>query len=150
MDVKTPAPVVVPVAVPLPVAIPNTRKEFRWVVYAFGLCGAVMLALLIWQLSEMTPAKWCAVAELANPNSTTACLTLLLALVEVKDHAIIGLMSIVGASVIGLAVVALGVRIKADGPGGIGVEVTDNKVAVETANATVAVTSPYNSTGMPQ
>ena len=103
--------------------------KFRWVIVAFALCGFLVAGLLIWQLMETSPAKWCAVANV-NEISASGCFQLLLSLVEVKDHAIIGLLTILGITVIAVVAVTLKLKIQAEGPGGTGINVGPSDEAV--------------------
>lgn len=100
----------------------NRLDKFRWVIVAFALCAFLIAGLLIWQLTETSPSRWCAVAEV-NDISASGCFQLLLALVEVKDHAIIGLLTILGITVIAVVAVTFNLKIEADGPGGTGLNV---------------------------
>jgi len=93
--------------------------RLRWFVVAFVLAGALMSVLLAWQLGETTPKNWCILAKQGSPELAGSCVTILLHLLDIKDHVVIGLLAIVGLSVLSLAVVALGVRISAEGPGGL-------------------------------
>ena len=96
--------------------------KFRWVVLAFAAAGFLVAGLLIWQLSETSPGKWCAVAEV-NDISATGCFQLLLALVQIKDHAIVGLLTILGVTVISVVAVTLKLHINVEGPGDVGLNV---------------------------
>jgi hypothetical protein len=100
----------------------DALDKFRWVVLAFIAAGLLVAGLLIWQLLETTPGKWCAVAGI-NEISASGCFQLLLALVTIKDHAIIGLLVILGVTVISVVAVTLKLRIQAEGPGGAGLQV---------------------------
>lgn len=93
--------------------------EFRWVIVAFVFAGLLVAGLLIWQLWETRPSTWCEVAEV-NDISATGCFNLLLGLIEIKDHAIIGLLFILGVTVLSVVAVTLRVRLDLKGPGGTG------------------------------
>lgn len=84
-----------------------------------------MSGLLVWQLWDVTPARWCAIAQ-ATDERANVCVAILLRLLDLKDHVVLGLLSIVGLTVLALAVVALNVRIGATGPAGIGVNIGDD------------------------
>jgi len=100
--------------------------RLRWFIIAFCLSGFVMTLMLAWQLYETTPARWCVMTDRAE-----GCVAILMKLLEIKDHTVMGLLIIVGLSVLCLAAVALGLRLGVSGPGGIeaniGVEVTSSK-----------------------
>lgn len=93
--------------------------RLRWFIVAFVLAGAMMVGLLVWQLYETSPRHWCEIAKQGSPETASSCLAILLKLLDLKDHAVVGLLVIVGVSVLCLAVVALGVRLGVAGPGGV-------------------------------
>lgn len=97
-------------------------KKFRWVILAFIFAGLLVSGLLIWQLYETQPSMWCAVADV-NEVSAEGCFELLLGLINVKDHAIIGLLFILGVTVLSVVAVTLRVRLDLDGPGGTGANI---------------------------
>jgi len=119
--------------------------RFRWIIIAFLVAIASMSGLLAWQLYDTTPARWCAAALMGSPEVATACFGVLLRLLEVKDHAVLGLMAIVGLSVLSLAVVALGVRINAAGPGGLTANIGAEKTTVTDGESSIVVPTPPNS-----
>lgn len=93
--------------------------NFRWTLVAFAAAGLLMAGLVVWQLKELSPSLYCAIAEHAD---NAGCTSLLLKLLDNKDHALIGSLTILGITVLSIVVVALGVSIKATGPGGTGVD----------------------------
>jgi ABC-type cobalamin transport system permease subunit len=93
-------------------------SRFRWIVLAFVFAGLAVAGLLIWQLYETSPARWC---YIANANGIQeGCFQVLIKLIEVKDHAITGLLAILGATVLSVVAVTLKVRIDVTGPAGTG------------------------------
>lgn len=110
--------------------------RLRWFIIAFVLSGLLMAGLLVWQLYETTPRVWCVLAKTGSPEMATSCVAILLKLLELKDHAVIGLLSIVGLSVLSLAAVALGVRLGFTGPGGVSANIEsdqeDTTITVQT------------------
>lgn len=96
--------------------------KFRWVILAFIFAGLLVSGLLIWQLYETRPSMWCAVADV-NEISADGCFKLLLGLIQVKDHAIVGLLFILGVTVLSVVAVTLRVRLDLDGPGGTGADI---------------------------
>jgi hypothetical protein len=114
----------------------------RWFVIAFVMAGFLMSALLWWQLSETTPAKWCMLAKQGSPELAGSCTSILLRLLDLKDHAIIGLLMILGISFLSLAAVALGVRISAEGPAGLKTEIGADKTTVTGGDSSVEVPTP--------
>jgi hypothetical protein len=116
--------------------------RFRWVVYAFVAAGLLMAAMLGWQLYDLTPARWCVLATQGSPDLATGCVTMLVKLLDIKDHVMIGLLAIVGLSVLSLAAVALGVRLGFTGPGGLSANVGADKTTVTDGQATVTLPTP--------
>lgn len=114
----------------------------RWIVFAFLGSGLLMSALLTWQLYETAPARWCVIAKSGTPDLATACITVLMKLLEIKGNVVIGLLVIVGLSVLSLAVVALGVRIGASGPGGLTANIGADKTTVTDGNSVVEMPTP--------
>jgi peptidoglycan/LPS O-acetylase OafA/YrhL len=94
-------------------------SKLTWMIVAFCLSGALMTAILVWQLLETTPARWCVLANKGSPEFATGCIAILMRLLDIKDHVVIGLLVIVGLSVLSLAAVALGVRLQLSTPGGL-------------------------------
>lgn len=122
----------------------NLTKDhgrFRWTLGAFSASGLLMMLLLAWQLFETTPARWCALAANGSPELTTGCATILLRLLEIKDHVSIGLMAITGLSVLALAVVATGTKINASGAG-FNADIGADKTTVSTDDGTSTLTIP--------
>lgn len=109
----------------------------RWFIIAFLVFGIIMTVMLGWQLFETTPARWCVMAKQGSPELASGCVTILMKLLEIKDHVVIGLLGITGLSVLGLAAVALGLRFVVSGPGGLNANIgadrgTTTTVTVET------------------
>lgn len=119
----------------------NTLR-FRWVIYAFMAAGIVMTAMLAWQLYDLTAARWCVLAKQGSPDLATGCVTMLVKLLDIKDHVMIGLLGIVGLTVLSLAAVALGVRLGFTGPGGLSANVGADKTTVTDGQATVTLPTP--------
>lgn len=119
---------------------PDTRAE--WMTFLFIIAFVLISGLLIWQLMGTDPARWCGLAEVTSPENTNACLAVLQGLITVKDHTIIGLLAILGTTVLSLVVVALGVTLKASGPGGTNVDISANETTIETPETTVVVPTP--------
>lgn len=120
----------------------HNALRFRWVVYAFMAAGIVMTAMLAWQLYDLTAARWCVLAKTGSPELATGCVTMLVKLLDLKDHVLLGLLTIVGLSVLSLAAVALGVRLGFTGPGGLSANVGADKTTVTDGQATVTLPTP--------
>lgn len=120
----------------------QNNLRFRWVVVAFMAAGIVMTAMLGWQLYDLTAARWCVLAKQGSPDLATGCVTMLVKLLDLKDHVLIGLLGIVGLSVLSLAAVALGVRLGFTGPGGLSANVGADKTTVTDGQATVTLPTP--------
>lgn len=116
--------------------------RLRWFIIAFVLAGAFMTGLLAWQLYETSPARWCVLAKQGSPDSTNACVAILVKLLELKDHVNTGLLIIVGISVLSLAAVALGVRLGLSGPGGLSANIGSENTTVSNGESTVVIPTP--------
>jgi hypothetical protein len=108
---------------------------------AFIVMMLFVSVLVIWQIDSTSPAYWCKLAE-ETSEGRTGCYTLLMKLVEVKDHTIIGLLSILGLAVAGLISVALGLNVRAGGPGGTSVDISERDTTVDTDGASVTIPTP--------
>lgn len=100
---------------------PKAGKNFRWTLVAFALAGLLMAGLAIWQLAQLSPRLYCALDGKAD------CTPILIALLNNKDHALTATFVILGLTVLSVVAVALGVNIKATGPGGTSVDLGGNK-----------------------
>lgn len=119
-----------------------TNGRVRWFVVAFLILGTMMTGLLTWQLWDVTPARWCAIAQASTPDFANACVTILLRLIELKNNVVLGLLVIVGASMLSLAAVALGVRMGLTGPGGLSANIGADQTTVTDGSSTVTVPTP--------
>jgi hypothetical protein len=115
--------------------------RFRWVILAFIFYGMVNAGLLIWQLSETSPFRWCSAADV-NDVSASGCFTLLLKLLEIKDHTILGLLGIMGLTALAVVIVTLKVRMDIEGPGGLKAKIDENQTTIEDSEGTSSVTIP--------
>jgi len=122
--------------------MPEGHGRYRWTIFAFALAGLLNAALVAWQLYETTPARWCGVVINGSPEMTTGCFSLLLKLLELKDHALMMLISVLALTILSVVAVALNVRIKAEGPGGLNVDVGSDKTVVTAAESSVTVPTP--------
>lgn len=122
--------------------VDSAEKQFRWVVYAFVASGLMVVGLLAWQLVDMTPAKWCAIAVQGTPEIATACVAVLVKLLELKQNVALGLLIIMGLSILSLAAVALRVRIGFSGPGGLSANVGADTTTITDGQAVVKVPTP--------
>ena len=117
-------------------------RRLNWTVLGFSLAGLLTMAMLAWQLFESTPARWCAIALAGSPETNSACAGILLKLLENKDHVNVGLLAIVGVSILALAAVALNVGIKVAGPGGVNVDIGAEDTKVTSDNTSVTIPTP--------
>lgn len=117
-------------------------KALRWTLIAFALCGFLIAALVVWQLSETTPARWCVIAKSGSPGEDASCLAILLKLLELKQYTVLSLLAILGLTVLSVVVVALGVRINANGPGGFQVDVSADQTKISSGDATATIPTP--------
>jgi uncharacterized membrane protein len=124
-----------------PLAVPG-RGRYRWTVFAFLAAAVIVAGLVVWQLYETTPARWCAIAVAGSPESTTGCYQLLMRLLELKDHAVLSLLAILGLLVLSLTAIALGVGIKASGPGGTSIDIGAEQTKVTSDDTTVTLPTP--------
>lgn len=116
--------------------------RFRWVVYAFVGALLVITGLFAWQMYDLTPARWCAVAATGSPEIATGCFNVLIKLLDIKDHAVMALAGITGLTVLSLAAVALGVRIGFSGPAGLSANVGAETTTVTDGSSVVEVPTP--------
>lgn len=117
--------------------------RFRWVVISFMLAGLLTMGMLGWQLYETTPARWCSVAAVGSPEIATGCVNILLKLLDLKQTAVMGLLLIVGLTVISLAAVALRLNIKATaGAGGFSADIGADKTVVSDGDNVVTIPTP--------
>lgn len=114
----------------------------RWFIIAFVVGGILMSALLAWQLAESSPRNWCVLAKQGSPELAGSCVAILIKLLEIKDHAVLGLLAIVGLSFLSLATVAMGVRITAEGPGGLKTDIGADKTTVTDGESVVQLPTP--------
>lgn len=115
---------------------PQDNLRVRWFVYAFVAAGALMTAMLGWQLFETTPARWCGIAKAGTPELANACVAVLLRLLDIKNDVVVGLLAITGLSVLSLAAVALGVRLGFTGPAGLSADVRRDESTVIVSTST--------------
>lgn len=110
------------------------KKVLPWSTLAVLAAGPMLMAILAWQLYTLQPAHWCniqVVSEKALGLRSEDCSAILLKLLELKDHAVLGLLMVLGLSYITLIVRAVGATIKWTGPGGISGEVDSDDEAPE-------------------
>jgi uncharacterized membrane protein required for colicin V production len=118
------------------------KSRYGWTLVAFALAAFTVAAFVGWQLYETAPRAWCALAEATSPENTNACLAVLLKLIDMKDHALIGLMSILGITVVSILAVALGLRISAAGPGATSINVGASDTTVQNEDVSLTVPTP--------
>ena len=116
--------------------------RLRWFIVAFVASGVVTMLMLGWQLYETTPARWCVMAKQGSPDLEGSCLAIRLKLLEIKSNVVLGLLAIVGLSVLSLAAVALGVRLGLSGPGGLSANIGSDKTTVSNGESSVTVPTP--------
>lgn len=116
--------------------------RLRWFVFAFLAAIIIMTALLAWQLYETSPTRWCILAKSGSPEMASSCVSMLIKLLELKNNVVIGLLSIVGLSVLSLAAVALGVRLGLSGPAGLSANIGAEETVISNDSASVTVPTP--------
>ena len=130
----------------LPALAVSGHGRYRWTLIAFALAGLLVAAFAGWQLAETTPARWCGLAQATSPEGTTACLTVLLKVLEIKDHAVILLLSTLALTVLSVVVVALGVKLTGEGPGGFRVDVSADETQIQANGGSVTIPTPPKDT----
>jgi len=100
-------------------------QTIKWTAWAIIFGSLAMGAMLIWQLYGLVPARWCAVSISSAKMSGTRpvaedCTTIILRLLDLKDHAIIGLLGVIGLSFLVMVVTMFKARVTWTGPAGIG------------------------------
>lgn len=118
------------------------NATLRWILIAFALCGLLIATLVVWQLAETTPARWCVIAKAGSPDEGASCLAILLKLLEIKQWAVLALLTILGLTVLSVVVVALGVKINANGPGGFAVDVSADQTTVSSGDNIAVIPTP--------
>lgn len=118
------------------------KSRYGWTIIAFILAGVFVGGLVVWQLYETSPSVWCMLAEDTSENLRGSCLSVLLKLLDIKDHAIIGLLIILGITVVSVVAVALGLKISASGPGNTQIDVGADKTRIEADGANVTIPTP--------
>lgn len=118
------------------------KSRYGWTIIAFVLAGLLVSGLVIWQLYETSPRIWCQIAEGDAEAVRGACLAILLKLLDLKDHAVIGLLTILGITVVSLVAVALGLKISAGGPGNTHVDIGADETRIESSGADVTIPTP--------
>lgn len=130
----------------MPVQQPETtsiwKSRYGWTIIAFIIAGVFISGLVIWQLMETAPAYWCALADQTSEGLRTACYNVLLRLLDIKDHAIVGLLTILGITVASVVAVALGVKISGTGPGGTSVNVGADETRVKNGDLDMSIPTP--------
>lgn len=116
--------------------------RYRWTILAFAAAGFLIAGLVVWQLMETTPARWCVLAKQGSPELATGCFNVLLKLLEIKDHALMMLIGVLAITIISIVVVALGVRINGAGPGGFSVDVGADKTKVSDGENEAVIPTP--------
>lgn len=122
--------------------VPFWKSRYGWTIVAFILAGIFISGLLIWQLLETNPRVWCQIAETANDTRVTGCYGILLKLTDIKDHTIIGLLAILGTTVLSIVAVALGVKISASGPGATSVNIGRENTNISNGDIDVDIPTP--------
>ena len=107
----------------------SVLQTWQWKQAAILGSGPILALLLSWQLWTLEPGHWCAVATedgfLAGDRlrKLEVCKEILLELLNLKDHAIIGMLAILGGIIGMLTVSEYKTRLKVDGPMGSSVEI---------------------------
>lgn len=118
------------------------QGRYRWTLIAFAFAGLLISGLVVWQLYEMTPARWCVLAKQGSPELATGCFNVLLKLLDIKDHALMMLIGVLALTIIAVVAVALGVRISGAAPGGFSVDVGAEKTTVASEGGTATIDTP--------
>lgn len=119
---------------------PRHSNAFNWTVGAIIGGGMFMGIMLVWQLYGLVPAKWCAVPVSASKLTHQKpviedCVAIVLRILDLKDHAIIGLLGVIGIAFLVMVVMNFKARITFSGPGGIGGSVGAADAANQVAGA---------------
>lgn len=114
-----------------------TTSHVTWTVCTFLTLTFFVLGLIIWQFWGLTPQEWCPAKQLGDAANFVSCVSELL---HNKDHITLGLIGILAITIVCLAVVALGLFVRADAPGGIHVDVGEDHGTPPTAVTTTTTT----------
>lgn len=126
----------------------NPAKIGEWFRTLLILLGAPILGgVLVWQLRTLDPKQWCGVAfDMAKADgggiieAFKSCLHLQIKILELKDHAIIGLLAVIGLGYLMVMMRELRLQGEVRGPGGIGASVKHDpatEAAEQVASAAV-------------
>lgn len=102
---------------------------WQWKQAAILGSGPMLTALFAWQLWTLDAKHWCSVAtEEAfgadqQIRKLETCKEILLEILNLKDHALIGMLVILGGIIGMLTVSEFKTRLKASGPGGSSIEI---------------------------
>jgi len=101
----------------------------------FYFAALFVFGLIIWQLVTLEPpTKWCPVDNLS------VCYTALIRVLDIKDHALIGLLGVLGVIVVGSMVVSYRLNVNAGGGAeGFHVDIQQDHTTVQTPGGTVSV-----------
>lgn len=117
-------------------------NHFSWTLFAFVGACIVLTGLTIWQLETTSPPRWCSLALTGSPEIVSGCYNVLLKLLDIKDHAIIGLIATLAVTILCVVAVALGVRITAGGPGNTSVNIGADTTRVQSGDTSVEIPTP--------
>lgn len=135
----------------------EVARSNRLRLYAIILGGPVITGLLIWQLSTLSPKYWCQTSfnvALADGSGLVdalkACLALQVRILDIKDHAIIGLLMVMGIVYFVLVFSQWKMRAEVHGPGGVGGTIGgDPHATVKTTTETTVTPGSPESPGTP-
>lgn len=129
----------------------RTTRAFKWTIIAFGLFSLAILGIIIWQLDQTSPGRYCGLAQVTSPEGSNACVSLLLKILEVKGNVLYAMTAIIGVVIIALTVVAVGVGVKVSASTtGLNVDIDQvNTTVTDNAGSSVVVPTPPTEAPIP-
>ena len=117
-------------------------RALGWTLVAFAGTSLLTFGLIVWQLYDVTPVRWCVLAKAGDVPRGDGCIQILQKLLEAKQYIVMTLLGIHGLTTLSVVVVALGVKITADGPGGFSVDVGADKTVISAGSAEATIPTP--------
>lgn len=118
----------------MPTVQPAQSKDSSFSRYLYFGILLSSLGILIWQLSELSPSKYCSITKIVDANSYSTCAQLLMKIIDVKGYTGYGLIGVIFALTLVLGVREFKIHAEAKGPGDTGINIGNDPVPVEVTN----------------
>jgi hypothetical protein len=122
---------------------PNRRppRAWNWTVYATIAAPVMITAILIWQLAQLEPTRWCDVSTDTSKatggrpiEAVQACFSLLTNMLRIYRQNTLALIVILGISLVTIVITTLKARVDVEGFGWRGKIGGDAAMPVEVVN----------------